>query len=105
MRQGTSENRTTRIALVEGPTVEGQPGEGDDAGFCDLDRETVRNAFHLFDTDNNGVISSDELGNLLRTLGQDPTESHINELIEVRCIWLVSKASSSTISPIVCLFV
>ena len=85
------------VPVEEAPATEevnGDPEETageeeceDDAGFCDLDRETVRNAFHIFDTDGNGVISSDELGNLLRTLGQEPTEAHINELIEVRCIW------------------
>ena len=65
----------TEIVHVNGEVIDDQvaktnPGSNDQA---DQDRERVRNAFHLFDIDGNGVISADELGTLLKTLGQNPS--------------------------------
>ena len=87
VEEATEATEAVNGEVVNGDTLEnGDALDEVDAGFSDLDRETVRNAFHLFDTDDNGVISSDELENLLRALGQEPTKAHISELLEVRCI-------------------
>merc|ERR1719278_1722825 len=41
----------------------------------------MREAFYLFDKDQNGYICSKELGALLRTLGCNPTEAEVNTLM------------------------
>ena len=40
-----------------------------------------QDAFHLFDRDGNGKVSSDELGPLMRSLGSNPQDDHLQELI------------------------
>ena len=65
------------------PHLNGSANGGEEEEFTEADRETVRNAFHLFDTVGNGKISVDELGNLLRALGQNPTEEQVEELLGV----------------------
>ena len=40
-----------------------------------------KEAFSLFDKEGNGVISSKELGTAMRSLGQNPTESELHEMI------------------------
>ena len=40
-----------------------------------------RDAFDLFDRDGNGKCSSDELGPLMRSLGANPKDEHLQELI------------------------
>ena len=42
-----------------------------------------RCAFTLFDQDGDGTISRKELGCLLRTLGQKPTEADVTDIFEV----------------------
>jgi len=41
----------------------------------------MREAFILFDKDKSGTICSKELGILLRTLGYNPTEAQVNEMV------------------------
>ena len=47
----------------------------------------LRQAFNIFDTDNGGNISSKELGYAMRSLGMNPTEKDIlnilNEVLEI----------------------
>jgi len=40
-----------------------------------------REAFKAFDRDNNGFITTKELSNILRSLGLNPTEKQICELV------------------------
>ena len=41
----------------------------------------LKEAFSLFDSDGNGVITTKELGNVMRSLGQKPREHELVEMI------------------------
>lgn len=41
-----------------------------------------KEAFSLFDKDGDGTISVKELGTAMRSLGQNPTEKELREMIE-----------------------
>ncbi|XP_046373212.1 neo-calmodulin-like isoform X2 [Haliotis rufescens] len=56
------------MAYVEGLT----PGEA----------QEIKDAFHLFDKNDDKVISKDELGSVLRALGQNPTQKNIDFYME-----------------------
>jgi calmodulin len=45
-------------------------------------RDELKEAFAIYDTNNDGVISTRELGTVLRQLGQNPTEAEILEMIK-----------------------
>lgn len=50
----------------------------------DLSEETIREfkeAFALFDKDGDGTITSSELGAVMRSLGQQPTEAALKQMI------------------------
>ena len=40
-----------------------------------------KEAFSLFDKDGDGTVSSSELGTVLRSLGQNPTEEELEQLV------------------------
>lgn len=52
----------------------------DDRLYTDDDKEILRDTFAQFDTDNSGFITPEDLGTLLKSLGQDPTEEQMEEL-------------------------
>jgi calmodulin len=47
---------------------------------CILNSE-IREAFQVFDKDGSGFINSRELGMVMRSLGQNPTEAELMEMI------------------------
>lgn len=46
-----------------------------------VEEELCRQAFSLFDKSGSGTISKTELTALLRTMGQNPTDSEVNDMI------------------------
>ena len=47
--------------------------------FCFL--LEYREAFYLFDSDGSGSITTKELGHVMRSLGQSPTEADLQDMI------------------------
>lgn len=41
-----------------------------------------KEAFRLFDKDGSGTISNDELGTVMRSLGQNPSDQELTDLVE-----------------------
>ncbi|KAF2729460.1 regulatory protein calmodulin [Polyplosphaeria fusca] len=49
-----------------------------------LSKEQVaefKDAFAMFDKDGNGVITAEELGDIMKSLGQNPTEAELHDMI------------------------
>jgi len=42
----------------------------------------IKEAFQLFDKDADGKISTDELGTVMRALGQNPTQAQVKDLVK-----------------------
>jgi Ca2+-binding EF-hand superfamily protein len=42
----------------------------------------LRQAFGLFDKEGNGVVTTKEIGNVLRNLGQYPSEKELNDMLD-----------------------
>ncbi|VVT46158.1 uncharacterized protein SAPINGB_P001075 [Magnusiomyces paraingens] len=43
--------------------------------------ESIKEAFSLFDKDNDGYITTKELGTVMRSLGQNPSQSELQDMI------------------------
>ena len=43
--------------------------------------EQYREAFSLFDKNGDGTVSTSELGTIMRSLGQTPTEAELRDII------------------------
>uniref|UniRef100_A0A1I8ESN8 EF-hand domain-containing protein n=1 Tax=Wuchereria bancrofti TaxID=6293 RepID=A0A1I8ESN8_WUCBA len=50
-------------------------------GITEEEMIEYKEAFHLFDKDGNGSISSKELGVAMRSLGQNPTEQELLDMV------------------------
>lgn len=64
--------------MTAASTVAPAPGLNLDAR--DIDR--LWESFRIFDTDGSGAITADELGAVMRSLGQSPTEAELRALID-----------------------
>ena len=47
-----------------------------------LPRTEFKDAFSLFDKDNSGTITTEELGDVMRSLGQNPSEEDLQKMID-----------------------
>lgn len=52
------------------------------APLSDQQTAEAREAFALFDKDNDGCITTPELGTVMRALGKNPTEAEVSGLIK-----------------------
>ncbi|KAH0617190.1 hypothetical protein JD844_029002 [Phrynosoma platyrhinos] len=50
--------------------------------FSEEEISEFKEAFLLFDKDGDGAISSQELGTVMRSIGQNPTEAELQEMIK-----------------------
>ena len=58
------------------------------AGLSDAQIEEFREAFHLFDKNQDGTITTKDLGNVLKAIGQNPSDEETQQLMErVRSNW------------------
>lgn len=57
-------------------------GKNFERKLADDEIEELREAFNEFDKDKDGLISSKDLGNLMRTMGYMPTEMELTELTQ-----------------------
>ena len=53
------------------------------AGLTEMQKAEFAEAFSLFDEDGGGDISTDELANVMRSVGQSPTEIELQEIIKL----------------------
>ena len=52
------------------------------AGLSDVQIEEFREAFHLFDKNQDGTITTKDLGNVLKAIGQNPSDEETQQLME-----------------------
>ncbi|MEQ9000036.1 MAG: hypothetical protein RID53_26435 [Coleofasciculus sp. B1-GNL1-01] len=48
----------------------------------DAEIERLWQAFRVFDEDGSGEISADELGAVMRSLGQNPTDAQLHDMMQ-----------------------
>ncbi|ONI06532.1 hypothetical protein PRUPE_5G066700 [Prunus persica] len=53
-----------------------------DSDMTDEQVEELKQAFNIFDKDGNGTITTDELSNVLTSLGQTPSEEELEEFLQ-----------------------
>ena len=49
--------------------------------------EELREAFQLFDNDGDGLITIKELGAVMRSLGRNPSDAELRDIIQVTFWW------------------
>eukprot|EP00745_Piridium_sociabile_P040261 TRINITY_DN76899_c0_g1_i1.p1 TRINITY_DN76899_c0_g1~~TRINITY_DN76899_c0_g1_i1.p1 ORF type:complete len:122 (-),score=16.95 TRINITY_DN76899_c0_g1_i1:53-373(-) len=70
-----------RRQLVSSPSSRTKGGSKKKVGLSDEQREEVREAFNLFDTDHTGSIDSRELKAAMRALGFDVKKDQIRKIL------------------------
>merc|ERR1712203_201999 len=56
-----------------------------DQGFSEDQIEDFKEVFQLFDTKGDGLIQVSQVGEVLRALGQNPTEGEVKKLVQSSC--------------------
>ena len=56
--------------------------------------QEYKETFLMFDKDGDGTVSTKELGAVLRSLGSNPTPEEIDDMIDVRNMYLIVFSSS-----------
>eukprot|EP00091_Calanus_sinicus_P022074 TRINITY_DN6833_c0_g1_i1.p1 TRINITY_DN6833_c0_g1~~TRINITY_DN6833_c0_g1_i1.p1 ORF type:complete len:119 (-),score=28.70 TRINITY_DN6833_c0_g1_i1:131-487(-) len=56
-----------------------------DQGFTEDQVEDFKEVFQLFDTKGDGLIQVSQVGEVLRALGQNPTEGEVKKLVQSSC--------------------
>merc|ERR1711982_111237 len=56
-----------------------------DQGFTEDQIEDFKEVFQLFDTKGDGLIQVSQVGEVLRALGQNPTEGEVKKLVQSSC--------------------
>ena len=51
------------------------------SGLSDAQIEEFREAFHLFDRNQDGTITSKDLGSVLKAIGQNPSDEETSKLV------------------------
>ena len=59
-----------------------------------------RNAFNLYDRDGKGRVASRELGTVLRALGYNPAQQHVQQLLNEVCRESLSPSVEGHSSPL-----
>lgn len=75
--------------LTEGRSAERTPEDQATSGFLPADaneiddetRQEFKEVFELFDDDGSGKIKATKLSTIMRSLGQDPTEAEMQDLM------------------------
>ncbi len=62
-----------RLVLEERRTTSGPGGRA--WGVAAMDNSEHKEAFALFDTGNNGTVALKDIGTVMRSLGQNPTDA------------------------------
>ena len=77
--------------------------DGGDGGGAP-DEAEIREAFSLFDSDGSGSISAAECGTVIRSLGHNPTDDEIKDLLKVRveASWIHSTYQKPSSDPSGC---
>ena len=54
--------------------------------LTDAELDAFKETFMMFDKDGDGSVSTKELGAVMRSLGNNPTEEELEDMIDVRLI-------------------
>jgi Ca2+-binding EF-hand superfamily protein len=64
--------------------------ENGDGNAVDAKEEQMKATFAMFDFDGSGSISAAECGTVVRSLGHNPTDEEVNDLLKARTIYFVN---------------
>ena len=54
--------------------------------LTDEEMDAFKETFMMFDKDGDGTVSTKELGAVMRSLGNNPTEEELEDMIDVRLV-------------------
>lgn len=77
-KHGAGKNEVQEEAME---TSHETPSNQENHGLAEKEVGEFKEAFQLFDQDNSGTISATELGLVMRSLGQNPTEQELMDMV------------------------